>query len=64
MVYLETVHGALKRDLPFASQFGFYACNSTALACMRFTDHTHLNFTNDMSTVVVFLYLEKAFDKT
>jgi hypothetical protein len=46
-----------------AGQFGFRACHSTTLQCMRLTDHVPLNF-NNMSTAAVFLDIEKAFDTT
>jgi hypothetical protein len=45
-----------------ASQFGFRAHHSTTLQCRRLTDHVTLNFNNNMSTAVVFLDIEKAFD--
>jgi hypothetical protein len=47
-----------------ASQFGFGARHSTALQCMRLTDHVILNFNNNMSTAAVFLDIEKAFHTT
>jgi hypothetical protein len=47
-----------------ASQFGFRARHSTTLQCMMLTDHTTLNFNNNMSTAAVFLDIEKAFDTT
>jgi hypothetical protein len=47
-----------------ASQFGFRACHSTTLQCMRLVDHVTLNFNNKMSTAAVFLDIEKAFDTT
>jgi hypothetical protein len=52
------------KGLPNASQFGFRACHSTTLHCMRLTDHMTLNFNNKMSTAVVFLDIEKAFATT
>jgi hypothetical protein len=51
-----------ERDLLNASQFGFLARHSTTLQCMGLTDHVTLNF-NNVSTVAVFLDIEKAFDK-
>jgi hypothetical protein len=51
-------------DLLNASQFGFHARHSTTLQCMRLTDHETLNFNNKMSTVAVFLDIEKAFNTT
>jgi hypothetical protein len=48
-----------ERGLLNASQFGFRARYSTTL-----TDHITLNFNNNMSTAVVFLDIEKAFDTT
>jgi len=45
-------------------QFGFHARHSTTLQCMRLKNHVTLNFDNSMSTVVVFLDIEKAFDTT
>jgi hypothetical protein len=47
-----------------ASQFGFHACHSTTLQCMRLVDHVTLHFNNNMSTAAVFLDIEKAFDTT
>jgi hypothetical protein len=40
------------------------ARHSTALQCMRLTDHVTLNFNNNVSTAAVFLDIEKASDKT
>jgi hypothetical protein len=42
--------------------FGFRARHS--MQCMRLEDHVTLNFNNNMSTAVVFLDIEKAFDTT
>jgi hypothetical protein len=42
--------------------FAFRARYSTALQCMRLTDHMTLNFNNSVSTVAVFMDIEKAFD--
>jgi hypothetical protein len=42
----------------------FHARHSTTLQCMRLTDHVTLNFDNNMSTVAVFLDIEKSFDPT
>jgi hypothetical protein len=53
-----------ERCLLNASQFGFHACHSTTLQCMRLTDHMTLNFNNKVSTAVVFLDIEKACDIT
>jgi hypothetical protein len=53
-----------ERGLLNAKQFGFRACHSTTLQCMRLTDHVTLNFNNNMSTAAVFLDIEKAFDTT
>jgi hypothetical protein len=50
-----------ERGILNASQFGFRARHST-LQRMRLTDHVTLNFNNKMSTVAVFLAIEKAFD--
>jgi hypothetical protein len=52
-----------ERGMLNASQFGFRACHSTTLQCMRLTDHVPLNF-NNISTGAVFLDIEKAFDST
>jgi hypothetical protein len=51
-----------ERNLLNASKFGFCACYSMAFQCMKLTDHV-TNF-NNMSTAVVFLGTEKAFDTT
>jgi hypothetical protein len=64
-VILETVKRHIgQNNLLNASQFGFRACHSTTLQCMRLTDHMTLNFNNNMSTAAVFLDIEKAFDTT
>jgi hypothetical protein len=43
-------------------QFGFRARHNTTLQCMMLTDQVTLNFNNKISTAVVFLDIEKAFD--
>jgi hypothetical protein len=53
-----------ERGLHNACQFGFRACHSTTLQCMRLTDHVTPNFNNNLSTAAVFLDIEKAFDTT
>jgi hypothetical protein len=53
-----------KRGLLNTSQFGFHACHSTALQCMKLMDHVTLNFNNKMSTAALFLDIKKAFDIT
>jgi hypothetical protein len=53
-----------ERGLLNTSQFGFRARHSTTLQCMRLTNHVTLNFGNKISTAVVFLDIEKAFDTT
>jgi hypothetical protein len=50
------------RKLLNPSQFGFHACHSTTLQCMRLAGHVTLNFSTKMSTAEVFLDTEKAFD--
>jgi hypothetical protein len=45
-----------------ANQLGFRARHSMTLQCMKLTDHVTLNFNNNMSTSVVLLDIEKAFD--
>jgi hypothetical protein len=50
-----------ERNLLHASKFGFCARHSTALQCMRLTDHVTLNFNNSMTTAAVFFDIEKAF---
>jgi hypothetical protein len=52
------------RDLLNASQFSFRAHHSMTLQCMRLMNHVILNFNNNISTAVVFLDIEKAFDIT
>jgi hypothetical protein len=49
-----------ERGLLNAGQFGFHACHSMTLKCMRLTDHITLNFNNNVSTVAIFLDTEKA----
>ena len=44
------------RNLLNASQFGFRACHSMTLQCMRLTDHVNLNFNNKLSTAAVFIH--------
>jgi hypothetical protein len=51
-----------EKGLLNASQFGFRACHSTTLQCMRLKDHVTLNFNENMSTAAVFLDTEKIFD--
>jgi hypothetical protein len=53
-----------ENNLLNASQFGFRACHSTTLQCMRLADHVTLNFNSNMSTAAVFLDIEKVFDTT
>jgi hypothetical protein len=53
-----------ERSLFNASQFGFRACHNTTLQGMRLTNHVTLNFSNNMSTVAVFLDFVKAFCTT
>jgi hypothetical protein len=53
-----------EKDLLNAGQFGFRACHSTTLQCMRLTDHVTLNLSNSMSTAAVFLDIETSFDTT
>jgi hypothetical protein len=42
-------------DMLHAVQFVFRARHNTALQCMRITGHMTLNFSNNMSTLAVFL---------
>jgi hypothetical protein len=53
-----------ERNLLNASQFGFRACYSTTLKCMKLVDHMTLHFNNKMSTAVVFSDIGNAFDTT
>jgi hypothetical protein len=53
-----------ERGLLNASQFCFCVHHNMALQCMRLMDHVTLNVNNNMSTPVVFLDIEKAFDST
>jgi hypothetical protein len=39
-----------ERGLLKASHFGFHSLHSTTLQCTRFSDHTTLNFNNNMSS--------------
>jgi hypothetical protein len=41
-----------ERGLLNASQFGFHACHSKTLQCMRLTDHVTLNFNTKISAAV------------
>jgi hypothetical protein len=52
-----------ERGLLNASKFGFCACYSMALQCMRLTAHITLNF-NNMSTAATFFDIDKAFATT
>jgi hypothetical protein len=52
-----------ERGLLNASQFCFHAHHSMTLQCMRLMDVT-LNFHYNMCVAVVFLDIEKSFDKT
>jgi hypothetical protein len=45
-------------------KFGFRTRHSTALHCMRLTDHATLNFNRDVSAAAVFLESEKPCDTT
>jgi hypothetical protein len=51
-----------ERGLPNTSQFGFHAHHRTTLQCMKLMNLVTLNFNSNMSMVVVFLDIEKAFD--
>jgi hypothetical protein len=51
-------------DLLNASHFVFHAWQSTALHCMRLTEHVTINFNDNMSVVAIFLDIEEAFDTT
>jgi hypothetical protein len=51
-----------ERGLHIASQIGFRAHHSVTFQCMRLTEHVTLNFNNNMSTAVLFLNIEEAFD--
>jgi hypothetical protein len=53
-----------KRGLLNTSQFGFHACHSTTLQCMRLMNHVIRNFNDKMSTATVLLDIKKAFDTT
>jgi hypothetical protein len=50
------------RGLLNASQFGFHACQSTTIQCMRLPDHVTLNFNNVYGCFI--LGYEKVFDTT
>jgi hypothetical protein len=45
-----------ERGLLNASQFGFPACHSRALQCMRLTDQATLNLNNNMYTACILGY--------
>jgi hypothetical protein len=63
-VILKIFQGHIEeRGLLNASQFGFRVHHSTTLQCMRPMDHVTLNFNNNMSMALVFLDIEKAFDR-
>jgi hypothetical protein len=53
-----------EKGLLNVSKFVFRAHHSTTLEYMRLTHHVTINFNNIMSTVAVFLDIEKAFDTT
>jgi hypothetical protein len=53
-----------EKGLLNASQIVFRARHSMTLQYVRFTDHVTLKFGNSMSTVAVFLDIEKDFVKT
>jgi hypothetical protein len=53
-----------ERSLLNASQLSFRACYSTTLQYMRLTDQVTLNLNDNMSTVALFLGIEKAVDTT
>jgi hypothetical protein len=53
-----------ENNLLNACQFGFHVCHITMLQCMKVMEHVTLNFNYSMSTAVVFLATEKAFDTT
>jgi hypothetical protein len=68
-LFEEVIHNIVQKyikeiSLLNASQFVFRERHRTSLQCMRQTDHVTLNFNNNMSTVAVFLAIEKAFDNT
>jgi hypothetical protein len=48
-----------EKGLHNTCQFGFRERHSTTLQCMRLTDHMTPNFNNNLSTVAVFLDIEK-----
>jgi hypothetical protein len=50
-----------ERGLLNVGHFGFHACHSMTLKCMRLTDYVALNFNNNVATFAVFLDTEKAF---
>jgi hypothetical protein len=53
-----------ERNLTNASQFVFCERHSMAQKCMRLTNHVTPNFSNKMSTALVFLDIEEIFDIT
>jgi hypothetical protein len=53
-----------EKGLLNASQIVLRVRHSTKLKCVRVTDHVTLKFGNSVSTIAVFLDIEKAFDKT
>jgi hypothetical protein len=53
-----------ERGLLNASQFGFCACHSMTLQCMRLRGHVTLNVNNNMYMAAVFLDIQKNFDTT
>jgi hypothetical protein len=48
------------RNFLNSSQFAFHSNHSTALQCMRLTDHVTLNMNNELSAAVIFLDNEEA----
>jgi hypothetical protein len=55
---------AEERNLLNASQLGFRADHITTFERMSLADHITLNFNNNMSSVAVFLDIDKAFNTT
>jgi hypothetical protein len=68
-LFVKAIQKIVQRHLEISNllnpnQFGFCACHSMTLQCMRLTDQVTLNFNNSMPMAAVFFDIEKAFYTT